>query len=408
MGFTDEISPTTSGKPETSWIGWKRFPDKLEKPPVSPYSDRMKSKNLNWKLRATQIAEDIVFRESIKEETKELQCWLDQMDKDITDTCPVGRKVEECEELRLAGFVVPVEPKQGVVEFSIRGILFRIHQSVPATDAITCTEAIVRVSQEDDDIGTMENPIIEMGIKGMQSEKEVAVTDTGTGTIRFHKHAKGRLWACAIDEVTKSKSGEYRHTTVERIIRHEFGHMLVINPEIRKVRDEIARCLGQIRACPDEKRRAERVRELLLIGEELNPHYCPGKIIDWMENSMDPKRRGTQGRPSLRLQKEDAILADEIFAEAIASLRGERRDFSQDLATPETGLREIVEECREAESVAIRWNEARKAEIIPSENWFPQGRLAQTPPTYGYTSQSKRGKKAELESRQRAHLPELN
>lgn len=348
----------------------------------------MEQKHLDWKLRATQIAKDIVFRESIQEETKELQCWLDRMDKDITESCPIGRKVEECEELRVGGLIIPVDPKNGIVEFTIWGIIFRIHQSVPENDAIMCTETIIELSRGDDDIGAMENPIIEMGIKGIQGEKEVAVTDISTGTIRFHKHKAGRLWACAIDEVTKTKGSEYRHTTVERIVRHKFGHMLEINPGVSQVREEIARCIGQIRACPDRTLRAEKVKELLLLGEELNPHYCPGKIIDWMKDSMDPANRGIQGREVLRLQKEDSILAEELFAEAVASLRGESRDFSQDLATPETGLRKLVEACRKAEPVAIRWNESRRWEIIPAEKWFPQGRLAQTPPAYGYKSRA--------------------
>ena len=346
------------------------------------------SKHLDWNLRATQIAEDIVFREDVREEAKQLQCWLDEMDSDITRRCSMGQKIEECDEIKCGDLHIPVTLQAGILEFAAGGVTFRIHKSVDVNDAVQCAETILKLSREDDDIGAMENPIIEMGVKGIQGEKEVAVTEINSGTIRFHKHKNGRLWACAIDEVTKADDGNYRHTTMERIARHEFGHILDINPEIKQIGMDIALRIEQIRACPDEQKRKSAVAELLVIAEALNPHYCPGKVIDWMGKSMLSKNRGVQGRHVLRLQKEDAMLAEELLAEALAGLRGENRQIKETISTPETGLRALIESCRNAKPVAIRWGAHRHPEIVAPEKWFPIGRLAQTPPAFDYKSRT--------------------
>jgi len=343
------------------------------------------SKHLDSRLRATRIAKEIVFEESVNPESKQLQCRLDRMDKDIAESCSTGRRIEECEEIHCGGLHIPVSLKRGLLEFTIRGIQFKIHRSIPEDDAVRCAETIIRLSREDDDIGTMENPIIEMGTKGSQGENEVAATEIKSGKIRFHKHKTGRLWVCAIDEITKSKGREYLHTPLELLARHGFWPMLAINPEIQNIGLELAKCLGSIRANPDKRKREIAVKELRLIADGLNPHYCPGKAADWMGNTMSPANRGVQSRQVLRREEEDAILAEELLAEALASLRGENRQLAKDLATPKTGMRELVEACRTAEPVAIRWGKCRKPEIIPADEWFPHDRLIQTVPAYGYS-----------------------
>ena len=343
------------------------------------------TKHLDSRLRATRIAKEIVFEESINPESRQLQCCMDRIDRDITESCSTGRRIEECEEIHCGGLHIPVSLKKGELEFTIGGVQFKIHRSVTEDDAVRCAETILKLSREDDDIGTMENPVIEMGTMGTQGEKEVAVTEIHSGKIRFHKHKTGRLWACAIDEVTKSKGREYLHTTLELLARHGFWHMLVINPEIQNIGLEIAKCLGRIRANPDKRKREIAVKELLLIAGGLNPHYCPGKASDWKKNSMLPASRGVQGRTFRGLHKGDANLAEELLAEALASLRGENRQLGEDLATPQTGLRELVEACGKAEPVAIRWGKRRKPEIIPAEEWFPHDRFVQTVPAYGYS-----------------------
>jgi len=251
------------------------------------------SKHLDSRLRATRIAKEIVFEESINPESRQLQCCMDRIDRDITESCSTGRRIEECEEIHCGGLHIPVSLKKGALEFTIGGVQFKIHRSVTEDDAVRCAETILKLSREDDDIGTMENPVIEMGTKGTQGEKEVAVTEILSGKIRFHKHKTGRLWACAIDEVTKSKGREYLHMPLELLARHGFWHMLVINPEIQNIGLEIAKCLGRIRANPDKRKREIAVKELLLIADGLNPHYSPGKASDWKKKLQAPRKPGS-------------------------------------------------------------------------------------------------------------------
>jgi len=347
----------------------------------------------DWQLRATDIADEVVFKENISDKSRQLTCWLNEMSDDITNKLGKPRLegiIKDCDEVKIGGLTIPVSDyiKNGILIFNVDGVTFKVHQSVLVEDAKFCADSVLQIREKNEDIMCMENPIVEMGIPREIDDLDVAQAFPQDGVVSFYKHkATGRLWACAIDKLTESPNLEYRHTTVQHIAQHEFYHIMELNPDVNELVEKVALKLDKIRSIPDKDLRKTAVEELVNVGFALNSKYCPGKIIEWADGTMDKSNRGVQGRHSPRLRKKDTMLAKELVVEALTFLRADKQTFAKELETPTTHLKEMFIGGMDFDYTAIKWSSGknRKPVLIPIEQWRPEVRLVQTPSAYGYS-----------------------
>ena len=345
---------------------------------------------LDWQLRSTQIAKEIVFFEELTEDSARIGTWLDAMSRYISAAykgvaaptlAEYGNRSLEC-----AGLSVPVAFEQGIWTLDMEGLLFKIHQSVQVADAVSCIETLLQLRNENDDISRLENPIIEVGLRGrIQGPFDVAESFSSKGTICFYLHPdSGRVWACALEDVTKGADSKYRHTTLKHIAKHEMAHLLELNPEVDRLNKAVAQQLNAIRSLPSQAQREASVKELLDVGYSLNPKYCPMKIVEWMADTLIPSKGGVQGRSAPRFIRQDFRLAKELVAEAFASLRWGGQAFPPELSTPTTQLAETLSQCRDFQTIAIAWGGKRQPRLIPLSEWTPKVRTPQTAPAFDY------------------------
>ena len=205
----------------------------------------------DWLLRATAIAGEIVFEERITDVSKLLKCARKEISKAVSRTFKPRdlecKRVADSQELICAGLFIPVTfDAYGVLEFSIRGINFRVHKSVVAKDAVALVEAFLKLQRMTDDLACIENLIVEMGGQ-RDGEMDIAEVFLQIGLLRFFMHGTtGRLWVCAIDELTGNASGKNHNTTIEHFAEHELSHILDLNPSSQTM---VIRWEGEDRKC---------------------------------------------------------------------------------------------------------------------------------------------------------------
>ena len=205
----------------------------------------------DWRLRASAIAGEIVFEERTTVVSKLLKCAREEISENISRTFKPrdmeSTRVAACQELICAGLFIPVTfDAGGVLEFSIRAINFRVHKSVFVKDAVDLAEAFLKLQKMTDDFACIENLIVEMG-EQRDGEMDIAEVFSQIGLLRFFMHgATGRLWACAIDELTENASGKNHNTTIEYFAEHELSHILDLNPSSQTM---VIRWDGEDRKC---------------------------------------------------------------------------------------------------------------------------------------------------------------